>query len=461
MAAERIVNMHFKLCLLQKSDGGTIVIFNNDNWNEFYESCLGTLAAADALAIVQGDEEEPIDPLDISHITDLRAYKKKHRNVISIINSAVNSVYHSSLVPFLATSDIVGMWNKLKEHNYTVHPQYITEVRKQFHFEDFNPKTQTLCQFLECLLNYQSKTSISDRAISDQERNFIINSNQSLQEAMVTLTIAEKPYSAITNYTEGKGYGENRGGHNRNRKRSGYRGGSGGNGGDSGGTSNNRIEKVSKDQCRFCLKKGNFQKDYRSFLKAKKATQGIKADKEDNKEGMASLAIGDQYNGTIYTGVAMRATDSKDYTWILDSGVSNHFTRILKNLDHFQYWKELRRVRIANNTCSINTGFGKTKIGRLILDDIWYVKDFRSTQLISITQLADAGSKVIFERDSGSCWRFDQLQFAVKQSKGSYIYQYATIFDIAHLFFNEEGEGNLDETNAELAHRRLGHLNYN
>ncbi|ESZ95456.1 hypothetical protein SBOR_4197 [Sclerotinia borealis F-4128] len=250
---------------------GTIVIFNGDNWNEFYESCLGALAAADALAIIQGDEEEPDDPFDISYITDLRIYKKKRGNAISIINSTVNS------------------------------------------------------------------------------RNFVINSNQSLQEAMVTLTIAEKPYTATANYAgRGKGCGGNRGGCGCGGKRNGYRGGSGGNGGDSGDSAS------------------------RSF-----------------SEGKASLAVGDQYNGTIYTGVAMRATDSKDNTWILDSGVSNHFTGILENLDHFQYWKESRK------------------------------------------------------------------------SKGSYIYQYTTIFDIIHLFLNEEGERNLDETYTELVHYHLGHLNYN
>ncbi|KAI9643887.1 hypothetical protein NHQ30_007238 [Ciborinia camelliae] len=144
---------------------GSIVIFKGENWAEFRDSALLALAAAGAIGIVENTEDEP-NPREIDDHED---WKKRRGFALSILSSGVDSIYRSSLLPFAREYDAAGMWDHLREHDVAVHPQYIAEVRKQFHFATFDPKTQTLRQFLEQLLHFQRQTSSSARSISDEE----------------------------------------------------------------------------------------------------------------------------------------------------------------------------------------------------------------------------------------------------------------------------------------------------
>ncbi|RAL64946.1 hypothetical protein DID88_001537 [Monilinia fructigena] len=174
----------------------------------------------------------------------------------------------------------------------------------------------------------------------------------------------------------------------------------------------------------------------------------------------AQVAIADEYTGSLYPYTAMRAEVQNDI-WILDSGASHHFTGSIENLSNVVQWGTPRRVKTANNAYSMSTAYGTATIGNFTLRDVWYVKDFRNNQLISVGTLAETGRKVIFEGGSASCWKNGQLEMAARRVNGSYIVRQPFIQQ-AYMVDTDSETGEIDANNdkAEIIHRRLGHLNY-
>ncbi|RAL68310.1 hypothetical protein DID88_007040 [Monilinia fructigena] len=219
-----------------------------------------------------------------------------------------------------------------------------------------------------------------------------------------------------------------------------------------------KATKAESHTCKFCKKKGHWQDACWEYNKAREA---LHSNKKTDNDGFAQVAIADEYTGSLYPYTAMRAEVQNDI-WILDSGASHHFTGSIENLSNVVQWGTPRRVKTANNAYSMSTAYGTATIGNFTLRDVWYVKDFRNNQLISVgTLAAETGRKVIFEGGSASCWKNGQLEMAARRVNGSYIVRQPFIQQ-AYMVDTDSETGEIDANNdkAEIIHRRLGHLNY-
>lgn len=316
-------------------------------------------------------------------------------------------------MPMFMAGDLTGAWTKLLSFDNTANPLYIQDIRKDFIHERFDPKTETIQVFLNRLLDYQYKISTTQQPISDDEvytqllnalpetevwqtqRNFIMFTNMNLQDALYSLQQTERIPRGVTNQsaTANAVRGNLRG---RGNKRGRGRGGKGrgeyhGNGEkympERGYTTLPNSGKGTKTKpytCKFCRKKGHWQDACWEYNKAREA---LHSDKKTDNDGFARVAIADEYTGSLYPHTTMRAEVQNDI-WILDSGASHHFTGSIENLTNVTYWDVPRKVKTVNHVYATSTAYGIATIGNLTLRDVWYVKDFRNNQLISVGTLA-------------------------------------------------------------------------
>ncbi|ESZ89934.1 hypothetical protein SBOR_9680 [Sclerotinia borealis F-4128] len=243
---------------------GNIVVFIDNNWNEFKESCLLALAVAKAIDIVKNIEGSP-DPFDNDFIEALLGdYKRRRGYAIAILNAGVSTIYHSSFIEHINNLDIASMWIALEKHDNSAHPQFVAEVAKMF----------------------------------------VLNADQTLKQALLTFSACEKLVTAIAVYANTRGKGRGCGGRGRGGRGRGY------NSSDRGGSSNHRdytigTGGIGKDQCRFCYKNNHHQKDCRAYAKAIALARGKKGKKEkddNDDETEACVVEAEQYNDTVYSG---------------------------------------------------------------------------------------------------------------------------------------------------------------
>ncbi|RAL60079.1 hypothetical protein DID88_000705 [Monilinia fructigena] len=409
---------------------GTLIVFKGDNWVEFHESLEAAMIASASLDICTGDEAAPV-----GNRSDIADWRKRRGIAVSIINSCLPPIYRSQIMPFIRDGDLAGAWIKISTFNNSSNPQHIEDIRKHFLHEQFDPKTESIQVFLDRLLHYQHKTSASDSPISDKDvysqllsslpeteiwqtqRNFITTTKMGLQDALYTLQRAERVPRASTNTaTANAVHGSLRG-----RRTQGARGRGGRNRGgyrthirDSITSQNVReVNKIDIKSCKFCEKKGHWQKNCFAYIKAKEALRSNKQTTGDS---------------SAYTAVAHSAIAESEYIYF---------------------------------PLLCYTAFGTASIGNFTLRDVWYVEDFHSTQLISVGALTETGRKVIFEGDSASCWKNGQLEMSAKRLNGNYIIRQPISHHAYMVDSNSETEGiDSNDNKAEIMHRRLGHLNY-
>ncbi|PQE14238.1 Gag-Pol poly protein [Rutstroemia sp. NJR-2017a BVV2] len=397
---------------------GAVLIFNGDNWNSFKLSCIVIFSAASCLGIVENTEQEP-DPID-QYATAVRLsedYKKRRGYTISILSSAVPVKFYSELVA------------------YTYLKDFITEVQQKFSNTIFDPKTQTLRSFVDELYRLQRLTA-SDIESWQTTKFLVINSRQSLEQAIVTLSTNELPITAIA-YRADLLHENNNCGRGSSRDA------------EAEEAIAATVAEYTKDPVKaaalleaWYYRKGYKIEEYRLFEKAKKDIRGDRKAEADTKEGgELYIAIEEEYHGSVYSSLYLHITENS--TWILDSGASYHFTGNLASLQNMQEWPYPKAVKTANGSISRSYRFGNVIIGFFTLQDIWHIDDFAQTQLISVSLLTTSGYKVIFEGDS--------------RQNGSYILaQPSAVFNA----LEEEEDESIKETNAELVYRCLGHLNY-
>ncbi|RAL63559.1 hypothetical protein DID88_003603 [Monilinia fructigena] len=438
---------------------GTLIVFKGDNWVEFHESLEAAMIASASLDICTGDEAAPV-----GNRSDIADWRKRRGIAVSIINSCLPPIYRSQIMPFIRDGDLAGAWIKISTFNNSSNPQHIEDIRKHFLHEQFDPKTESIQVFLDRLLHYQHKTSASDSPISDKDvysqllsslpeteiwqtqRNFITTTKMGLQDALYTLQRAERVPRASTNTaTANAVHGSLRG-----RRTQGARGRGGRNRGgyrthirDSITSQNVReVNKIDIKSCKFCEKKGHWQKNCFAYIKAKEALRSNKQTTGDSSAytAVAHSAIAEsEYITSLYFASAMHTQSLNDSDWILDSGASHHFTGSLLNLTNITYWSSPHRVRTANNAYVLSTAFGTASIGNFTLRDVWSYS--KGTQ-------PHAGKN-------------GQLEMSAKRLNGNYIIRQPISHHAYMVDSNSETEGiDSNDNKAEIMHRRLGHLNY-
>ncbi|ESZ92151.1 hypothetical protein SBOR_7468 [Sclerotinia borealis F-4128] len=300
-------------------------------------------------------------------------FMKQLANSISIFNSSVGAIHRPAILELITQFDVQGVWEVLKSHDRSKRPQYIAETRAKFSRELFNPKTQSIRGFVNTLKSHQRLTLDTEPVITDMEvfhyllqslpenekwqssRSFILNTELSLTDTISNLSVIEKLIESSAVFVDtigtcGGGRGRGQGRYNKGLSRGQGRG-------NSRPQDNTRIIK-SRDQ------------------ETDRAPEGCKRSKESRQNegktgGKAQIAqVVEEYedDAFLYNTTAIQSRMTMLYsTWILDSGVSNHFTGIVDNIEYFQQWSTPRKVKVANNTYTEYTGYGKAKIGDIEL----------------------------------------------------------------------------------------------
>ncbi|KAF7891218.1 uncharacterized protein EAF02_001543 [Botrytis sinoallii] len=156
---------------------GPVAIFNGTNYPFFENSVVMAMAAANALGFL--DDTETIVAVPAETDSDIQwkiyqSYIKRKGYAISILNSAINDIQRAAIVELIQAGDITGSWNKLVAMDPAQHPSYVANVRETFFEETFDPKTQTIRQFIDILLSHQMMISTSKGAICDLELRSVL-----------------------------------------------------------------------------------------------------------------------------------------------------------------------------------------------------------------------------------------------------------------------------------------------
>ena len=187
--------------------------------------------------------------------------------------------------------------------------------------------------------------------------------------------------------TSGRGGYRNRGRGNRGK----FRGRIGRGGKGDTGRHDSKVEKrrtAAPDECRFCYKKGHFQRDCWSFKRAQEQ-MGIsqKGKSKDTKQDArayetANVAIVDelsQGSDDLYLMSQYAMLSAPSNEWILDSGASTHFTGIQSDFTQLKRWANTKKVQLADGSIMHATGYRTLYLGGLLLKDVWLVPDFKTT----------------------------------------------------------------------------------
>ncbi|KAF7891833.1 hypothetical protein EAF00_008135 [Botryotinia globosa] len=130
------------------------------------------MAAANAPGFLDDTETIVAVPAETGSDMQWRIYQsyiKRNRYAISILNSAINDIQRDAIVELIQAGDIAGNWDKLIAMNQAQHPFFASNVRDTFYEEIFDPKTQTIRQFIDILLSHQIMLSKTKYAIGDLE----------------------------------------------------------------------------------------------------------------------------------------------------------------------------------------------------------------------------------------------------------------------------------------------------
>ncbi|QSZ36236.1 hypothetical protein DSL72_007362 [Monilinia vaccinii-corymbosi] len=205
---------------------GPVVVFDGDNWFEFYESCVCALASAEAIAIVQGDEVEPKDGSE----SELFSFKERRGHAMPIINSGVNSVFRSGVVGFLTTYDVVGMWKHLKSYDCIGNRMCISNYQRRI--PSSSGRSITDLEVISHLIKSTPQTATWEKHKKFFFDKWVLQDSPSLHEFIVSLSFAEPPVVASAHSLA------NSGGHGARRSRGkGRRGGRHGSHGTGGSQS--------------------------------------------------------------------------------------------------------------------------------------------------------------------------------------------------------------------------------
>ena len=158
------------LSKIYSSKWGIIEIFNRDNYPSFARDCKAALVAAGAWSIVNGTELRP-------QTAQVRADWEKRRGfALQIIFSSTDKAHKGRIDSLIDTSDVVGIWDKLKQSDRSRDAVYISKVRDQFQAEALDVTTTSIRKFVSILEHYRDQIAGTDSPITDVEmRNRLLN----------------------------------------------------------------------------------------------------------------------------------------------------------------------------------------------------------------------------------------------------------------------------------------------
>jgi hypothetical protein len=262
------------------SEYGRIAILTRDNYPVFEQTCRTALIVARAWSIVHGDEARP-QPQNLAQLQD---YDDRLLRGIQLISSSVTETFYNRINLFINNQDPQGMWNELAKEKRVLDIVDQDSLRNRFTKETWNPKSESLRSYVTKLETYRTQLAGTTYQISDQQllnrilqslpadsiwqqaKFFALQEGRDLASTVMLLQSYENfllPSSAeattsIARETSTRGRDRGRG-----RRRRGHKGDN-----RERSKSKGKVDKLGKDQCKFCRKKGHYEADCIQYKKA-------------------------------------------------------------------------------------------------------------------------------------------------------------------------------------------------
>jgi hypothetical protein len=418
--------------------------------------------------------------------------RRRRGEANKIIYNSIGDDRQEEMRAMMKAYDIQGMWEGMKKFNKANDEVYISRLRREFYSTIFDPTKMRIVEFLHILNRFKINLASTPRALTNDDikeqlllalpsdvtwqnaKTWCLRDKRDLESC---ITLLQEQETALPTQVQNAALAHERKDEPRGRR--GNRGRS--RGGRSRGrpgrfdhssrhSSSSRVSKgprrPERDECRVCYQKGHYQNDcpllkqFR-FDNAKKKDQGAPKTEE---AGNVAIAEEEFDSDSIYLDLdpnperAMLTTTSP--AWALDSGATKHFTGDQSDLAHLKRWNTPRQVRTANGIVVPAVGYGQVQIGSLRLKDVWLVPSFKTIKLISVRTLTQEGYSITFDTDDQATGKHRSgATFKATTKNNLYVLQEPQgAFNAtaeAH-----DSQSNVNETDAELWHRRTGHTNY-
>lgn len=145
--------------------------------------------------------------------------------------------------------------------------------------------------------------------------------------------------------------------------------------------------------------------------------------------------------------------DRKKYIWYLDSGCSRHMTGCKTLLEEYQV-KAGPSITFGDDASGATEGYGVLTNGQIKFTHVAYVNGLKYN-LISVSQLCDAGFRVLFDIDQGTIFNINWEVVLVAPRKGNVYALDMSVAPTEQCFYSKA-----DEDTNWLWHKRLSHLNF-
>jgi hypothetical protein len=246
---------------------------------------------ANAWGIVSGEEDRPA--------TRHGDYDERLHKAIRLISSSVAPCFLNKITSYIQDSDPQGMWDELAKENRALNPIYQDTITNQFAKETWDLQNETLRTYVTRLDNYRMKLtgteneiteaqirakllqSLPDTTLWNQAKHFCLAEKRDWNSTLALLQSYEKPLagsSSIVTKVEGQSKSKGQKGYKHGKKR----------GEKKDGKSTERTDKknrVDKDRCLFCHKRGHFQKECRFYKRAQEQVLGKNKNKGQGRIG--------------------------------------------------------------------------------------------------------------------------------------------------------------------------------
>ena len=205
-------------------------------------------------------------------------------------------------------------------------------------------------------------------------------------------------------------------------------------------------------KCRYCGKKGHYERECRTKEKDKKSG---KLKKPFQKQQANTVDKKDQEDGSVF--VAALSVTMSDKEWYIDSGASQHMTGIRSWFSTYENIPLGPKVYLGDDTGLAIKGKGNISFQfpnnvRKDVHDILHVQGL-AKNLLSVSKMTDQGYEVSFKADTCLMKRDNTVIKGVRS--GSLYKLLGTSVEKKTSLISEE---RLTMNKADLWHQRFGHL---
>ncbi|KAI1005346.1 hypothetical protein K3495_g2868 [Podosphaera aphanis] len=183
--------------------------------------------------------------------------------------------------------------------------------------------------------------------------------------------------------------------------------------------------------------------------------------------GILFRIISKPYKARASPAIAIRAllTKLNPPLTIVDSGTSEHFSGIGTEFTSLKRWNEPKTVQIADGNTVQCDGYGTisftTDKKKIDLKEVWFVPSFGNTRLLSVWAFNKRGIDVVFIKHRCQVKRGQQVLFEAEGEDGVYKIQTKSTTTAMSVTHNVRPAGSQNsETELDILHRRLGHINH-